>query len=214
MKAVFFYTLRVLRNLIILLVLFILGVSVGIFFDEEIYTLAERTLPRDLMFEQENTSYATGIMSFPPKSEESAQGTSADQRARIIESSIQQNRAAKIRLKVVGGTLYIRPTQVAYIRTLAGSKRGCMIATTTTLTHTTRQPLAALLESLSKSEDECFFKTKDIIFNCNYIQAITSERSARGNYQYNVLMEDNTLLPIAESKATELRQRLDSMYTQ
>ena len=219
MKYFFLFIFNVLRNLSLIIVLlsgiFIFTLANDETFWQEVVEEAEkRQRTKTPVVNDVKAGELSSLANFETFPEEAANDEVGIMT--VGETSVKDRTAKKIKIKITNGEAYLRPTQVMYFTTLDYRADTISIVTTDEKELLTRKSLMSLQRVLENESEECFFKTKSAVFNCNYVQQVISEfgnyPGNKSKYKYYVIMEDNRKISISEDKSRELRAKLDSLF--
>lgn len=195
MKSVFKFIFNVIRNLSLIFVIGMIGLSIYFATNEE----AANNLLASLENENRNQFEQTN-----EDEEDEGFGIMA-----IDEPSLESYKSKKFKIGVKGGFAYLRPSQIMYI-----NSNPIELVMTDETRIEPKMTLYELEELLKKNDEECFFGIRTAIINCNYVLQLAKESTKHnGNYSYQhvVIMEDGERINISKSKANELFEILDNM---
>lgn len=127
---------------------------------------------------------------------------------KIDEPPSKNYKSKKFKIEVQGGFAYLRPSQIMYINSNSSE-----IVTTNENRISTKLTLKKLTKLLNINKEECFFRIRTAIINCNYIQQVIKKSDIHQDkyiYQNVIIMENGEEINISKDKAKELFTILDN----
>lgn len=128
----------------------------------------------------------------------------------INEPPLDSYKSKKFKIELKKGFAYLRPSQIMYINSGSPTE----IITTKEDMILPKMKMYELEELFNSTNEDCFFRLRTAIINCNYVQQLV-EKSHKVNekysYQFVVIMEDGSEINISKPKAEELSKILDDL---
>ncbi len=196
MKRFFTFIFNVLRNVSLLIVLCLVGLT--------LFFISNKEATHQLLYQLDQGNYNSSQETIYHVKEQADFESEA-----IDEPALDAYKSRKFKIPIKGGYAYLRPSQIMYIN--SGSP--CKIITIKD-TIETKLKLYELDDILNQSNGECFFRIKSAIINCNYVQQLAKESTLINNkyiYQHKVIMEDGEALNLSPTKAEQLIELLDEL---
>lgn len=109
-----------------------------------------------------------------------------------------------------GGNIFLRSSQLMYAKTEDGS-RHLLLRATNGEKYRTNSTLKNMEHILRTDSTTTFFKTKDALINCNYVQSIYSMQGYGSSRHYYVMMEDRDSVKISKDKYSELHTQITGL---
>ena len=192
MKRLLKFFFNLIRNLSLLIVIGLLIVITYFVYNEEV--------PNNLFISTENEKQRTDGNDY-----EGEFGIMA-----IDEPPLDSYKSKKFKIELKRGFAYLRPSQIMYVN----SGNPTEMITTKEDKILPKMKMYELEELLNSTNEDCFFRLRTAIINCNYVQQLVEKSNKvkeKYSYQFVVIMEDGNEINISKPKAEKLFKILDDL---
>lgn len=144
------------------------------------------------------------VRSFEVEEEVEAFGQKGHENIKEGQEYKTSNFSSKLKIKTKKGFVFLRPSQVVSIHS------GKPFHTLTTIQGKTKSiynrdhSLTSIHDLLSSYS--CFFKMKQSVINCHYIEQIEENKGV-----YKVILENNVVVPLPEEQVNVLIRKLENL---